>query len=204
MIALIGKKNSGKTTLLTKIAAHNIKVINCDRLVNSWYKKNQLGFKLLVDQFGESIINANQLSIDKFKLSLLIKNDINNLKIVNSLIHPLIIAHLKKLKHEHYVIEISAISQEIGLVFNELFNGVIELKPNAFITKMHQLKKSKTKYYNMRKLWKNLAIENLENQKNIQFQKILILKNSKISSVNKALRFIKSLATKKTDLKYVK
>ncbi len=189
MIAIIGKSNSGKTTLLNKLAIHNIKIINADNLIKRLYEKDQRGFKLLVKKFGTTIINDNGLSIDKFKIITLIKNNPDNIKIINDLIHPLIIKYLRNLKHENWVIEISAISSEIADVFNDLFDGVIIMKPNYFIHKFFEFKNKD----NIKKIKKILTKENHTNLKNINFKKTLILRRSNKKSIIKALSFIKDV-----------
>ncbi len=187
MIAIIGKSNSGKTTLLNKIANHAFKVINSDLLVNELYQKNQPGFKLLVNVFGLSIVSDSGLNIDKIKIIKLIKKDPHNIKIINDLIHPLIISYLQKNENKNCVVEISAISYNLSLVFNDLFDGVIIMKPNYFIHKFFEFKNNSA----IKKIKKQLTRENNKNLKLITFKDKLILKNTNNKTLNKAIKFIK-------------
>ncbi len=183
MIAIIGEMNSGKSTLLSQIDSHGIKVVNCDALIEELYKYNKAGFKALVKRFGSEIITKDNNSISKSALKALILSDPNNLTIINELIHPIVINELTKLEPKT-VVEITAISPLMLERFEKLFNAVIKVKPSFWRLKYYRFK-NKNNYH--KKVKKTLLKNNLLN---IKHQKTLILKNNNKHSVDKAVKFI--------------
>ncbi len=96
-IVLVGSPLSGKTTILKKLKEMNINVFNADSYVhNHLYKINQPGYLLIKERFGPEYVNTNE--VDRKKLSLLMIQSKENLKLLNELIHPLVMNYFNSIK----------------------------------------------------------------------------------------------------------
>ncbi|NQV08753.1 dephospho-CoA kinase [Candidatus Woesearchaeota archaeon] len=87
IIALTGKLGSGKTTVANIFESLGANIISADKLGHELLTKENIK-KKLVENFGEDILESN--NINRKKLAEVVFNDLDNLKTLNSIIHPLL------------------------------------------------------------------------------------------------------------------
>lgn len=105
IIALTGKLGSGKTTVANIFKGLGANIIDADKLGHELLMKESVKEKL-IESFGDEILEEN--SISRKKLAKKVFNDLDNLKILNSIIHPLLKQRIReKIKHGLNVIDVA-------------------------------------------------------------------------------------------------
>jgi len=122
IIGLTGGIASGKTTVSKILKQMGIKVISADDIAHKKIKKGEKGWRRVIDEFGEEILQDDG-EIDRKKLGKIVFNNQQQRKKLEQLTHPLIITEIKEKinKHnkseEHLVIE-APLLYETGLEDN--------------------------------------------------------------------------------------
>lgn len=100
VIGIIGGVGSGKSTV-TNILKDKYKafIINTDTIAHTLMEKDQTSYKLIVAHFGPGILDK-EADIDRVKLGLIVYNDSEELKKLNSFTHPFVMAEVKKIIKE--------------------------------------------------------------------------------------------------------
>jgi len=62
IIALIGSQLSGKTTLLKKLQAKNVRVFHTDSFISKIYEKDKEGYKIISEQLGKDFVNEERVN----------------------------------------------------------------------------------------------------------------------------------------------
>ena len=117
VIGLTGNIGTGKSVVRRMLEHLGAFGIDADALANRAIAKGAPGYKKVITQFGQWILKEDG-EIDRKKLGRIVFNDIDALKILEGIIHPLVFQALdyiiKRVKHKVIVIEaIKLIESEI-------------------------------------------------------------------------------------------
>ena len=88
-IGLTGGIGSGKTTICKIFGSLGIPIFNSDEYAKQLLKNNIQVIEKIKKTFGENIVNKNR--INKKKISQIIFSNEKKLKIINDIIHPVVI-----------------------------------------------------------------------------------------------------------------
>lgn len=101
ILGVNGKPASGKSEILNVLEDSGWFCINCDKITRDLYLPGKIGQRRISDFFGEKYLKKNG-EVNRAKLRKVVFNDPKKLKILNNLIHPLVISEIKSIigKHE--------------------------------------------------------------------------------------------------------
>ena len=88
---LTGGIGSGKTTFASLLAERGAQIIDADTLGRDALRPDQPAWHSVVSQFGDEILQANSLDIDRKRLAAIVFSDPNKLAALNAIVHPVII-----------------------------------------------------------------------------------------------------------------
>ena len=88
---LTGGIGSGKTTFASLLAERGAQIIDADALARDALRPDQPAWHSVVGQFGDEILQANSLDIDRKRLAAIVFSDPNKLAALNAIVHPVII-----------------------------------------------------------------------------------------------------------------
>lgn len=129
IIGIIGKSSSGKTFAGNYFKKLGADFINCDRIVSDLYKTNATGSRKIETFFGNEFIN-NKGEVNTKKLGMFVSKDEKKLRILEKIIHPLVLDIIGKIINksdkEIIFIEISAPSER----FLNICSGIILVASN--------------------------------------------------------------------------
>jgi dephospho-CoA kinase len=87
---LTGGIGSGKSTFAALLAERGAEVINADALGRAALDPGEPAWHSTVDQFGDDILVATGLDIDRKRLASIVFNDPSKLAALNAIVHPVI------------------------------------------------------------------------------------------------------------------
>lgn len=93
IIGITGHMGSGKTTVAGLFKQLGAKVIDADKIVNRLLKKRRIK-KDIVANFGKGILARGE--IDRKKLSEIVFSDTKSLKVLQDIIHPIVIKVIRE------------------------------------------------------------------------------------------------------------
>lgn len=96
-IGLTGGIATGKSTVKNRLITLNIPVIDADQISHELTQVNGLGYKQIVSQFGNEILNPDQ-TLHRKKLGEIVFSDKQKLLQLEQILHPLIQAEVKTRK----------------------------------------------------------------------------------------------------------
>jgi len=124
-VALTGGIASGKSTVLRMFQQLGAKVLDCDKIAKALTRKGNRGYKRIVEEFGEGILDEEG-RIDRRKLAKLVFFDEEKRRRLNALIHPLVYEKLKekmrKIKDEILIVDVPLLVESGG---TGLFDKII-------------------------------------------------------------------------------
>lgn len=92
VVGLTGGIGAGKSTLAALLAERGAQIIDADALGRDALRPGKPAWHSVVDQFGEDILIAHSLEIDRKRLAEIVFNDRDKLAALNAIVHPVIFA----------------------------------------------------------------------------------------------------------------
>lgn len=96
VLGVAGYIGSGKSLAGHFFEKHGAKFIEADKVVDDLYRIGQPGYLKIANFFGEEFLRKNR-EINRKKLAKFVFADVNKLKILNNLIHPLVADAIHKI-----------------------------------------------------------------------------------------------------------
>ncbi|MGH2807723.1 MAG: dephospho-CoA kinase [Actinomycetota bacterium] len=125
---LTGGIGSGKSTFAALLAERGAHVIDADQLGRDALRPGEPAWHSVVDQFGDEILGANSMDIDRKRLAAIVFSDPRKLAALNAITHPVIMAgiadELERLQGTDAIVILdAALIVELGL--DEIVDDVI-------------------------------------------------------------------------------
>ncbi|CAN5639352.1 dephospho-CoA kinase [soil metagenome] len=120
---LTGGIGSGKTTFASLLAERGVQIIDADALGRDALRPDQPAWHSIVGQFGDEILRANSLDIDRKRLAAIVFSEPSKLAALNAIVHPVIMKgiadHLERLANTGEIVVLgAALIAELGLETN--------------------------------------------------------------------------------------
>jgi dephospho-CoA kinase len=120
VVGLTGGIGSGKSTLAALLAERGAVVIDADALGHAALAPGQPAWNSIVDQFGDDVLSAGSMEIDRKQLGRIVFEDPRKLAALNAITHPVILRRIADMLEEHrstsaVVILDAALIVELGL-----------------------------------------------------------------------------------------
>lgn len=115
-IGLTGGIATGKSTVTGLIESRGYKVIDADRISHELTQLAQPGYAQILSHFGNEILDAS-LRIDRKKLGQIIFSSVDQKKVLESILHPLIQERVQELKDEYEAHGASVLFYDVPLLF---------------------------------------------------------------------------------------
>lgn len=152
IIGLTGSIGSGKTTVSGMFKRLGCRVIDADKLAHGFFKKNSPSYKKIVKHFGKIILKPDGV-ISRKILASLVFGDYRKLKFLNGVIHPLVIAEIKR---KISTVRAGIIIVDVPLLFESGFDRkvdrIIVVKADKKVALARFLKKGEKKDDFLRRL----------------------------------------------------
>ena len=135
-IGITGSIACGKSTVSDYLIAKGYTIIDADKLGHVALTSNDVKRKL-AEKFGENILENNEVSREK--LGKLVFGNDDNLKILNSIIHPKIKELILKLQEEHK--DEDLVFLDIALLYEANFVDLVEKVAVVYVDEDVQLER---------------------------------------------------------------
>ena len=154
-IGITGSIACGKSTVSDYLIAKGYTIIDADKLGHVALNSDDVKRKL-AEKFGDEILENNEISREK--LGKLVFGNDDNLKILNSIIHPKIKELILKLQEEHK--DKNLVFLDIALLYEANFVDLVEKVAVVYVDEDVQLERLMTR----NSLSKEEAIKRIESQ----------------------------------------
>jgi dephospho-CoA kinase len=120
VVGLTGGIGSGKSTFAALLVERGAQIIDADALGHDALKPSSPSWHSVVDQFGDEILAANSMDIDRKQLARIVFEDPHKLAALNAIVHPVIFAGiadgLERLRNTDEIVVLdAALIVETGL-----------------------------------------------------------------------------------------
>jgi dephospho-CoA kinase len=120
VVGLTGGIGSGKTTFASLLSERGAQIIDADVLGRDALRPDQPAWHSVVSQFGDEILQANSLEIDRKRLAAIVFSEPHKLSALNAIVHPAILKaiadHLERLAQTDEIVVLdAALIAELGL-----------------------------------------------------------------------------------------
>ena len=163
-IGITGSIACGKSTVSDYLIAKGYTIIDADKLGHIALTSDDVKRKL-AEKFGDEILENNEISREK--LGKLVFGNDENLKILNSIIHPKIKELILKLQEEHK--DEDLVFLDIALLYEANFVDLVEKVAVVYVDEDVQLERLMTR----NSLTKEEAIKRIESQMSPQEKALL-------------------------------
>ena len=163
-IGITGSIACGKSTVSEYLKEKGYTIIDADKLGHVALTSNDVKRKL-AEKFGDGIIENNEISREK--LGKLVFGNDENLKILNSIIHPKIKELILKLQEEHK--DEDLVFLDIALLYEANFVDLVEKVAVVYVDEDVQLERLMAR----NSLTKEEAIKRIESQMSPQEKALL-------------------------------
>lgn len=163
-IGITGSIACGKSTVSDYLISMGYTIIDADKLGHVALTSNDVKRKL-AEKFGENILENNEISREK--LGKLVFGHDDNLKILNSIIHPKIKELILKLQEEHK--DEDLVFLDIALLYEANFVDLVEKVVVVYADEDVQLERLMTR----NSLLKEEALKRIESQMSPQEKALL-------------------------------
>jgi dephospho-CoA kinase len=92
VVGLTGGIGSGKSTLGALLVERGAQIIDADSLGHDALRPSTPAWHSIVDQFGEEILAANSMDVDRRRLAAVVFDDPYKRAALNAIVHPVIFA----------------------------------------------------------------------------------------------------------------
>lgn len=154
-IGITGSIACGKSTVSDYLITKGYTIIDADKLGHVALTSNDVKRKL-AEKFGDDILENNE--INREKLGKLVFGNDDNLKILNSIIHPKIKELILKLQEEHK--DEDLVFLDIALLYEANFVNLVEKVAVVYVDENVQLERLMTR----NSLSKEEALKRIESQ----------------------------------------
>ena len=154
-IGITGSIACGKSTVSDYLIAKGYTIIDADKLGHVALNSDDVKRKL-AEKFGDEILENNEISREK--LGKLVFGNDDNLKILNSIIHPKIKELIIKLQEEHK--DEDLVFLDIALLYEANFVDLVEKVAVVYVDEDVQLERLMTRNF----LSKEEALKRIESQ----------------------------------------
>ena len=141
-IGITGSIACGKSTVSDYLIAKGYTIIDADKLGHVALTSNDVKRKL-TEKFGDNILENNEISREK--LGRLVFGNDDNLKILNSIIHPKIKELILKLQEEHK--DENLVFLDIALLYEANFVDLVEKVVVVYTDEKVQLERLMTRNF---------------------------------------------------------
>ena len=186
IIGITGSIGSGKTTVASIFSRQGFLLIDADEISHSLIRKNRAGYRKVLTEFGDKILDKN-MDIDRKKLGDIVFNDARKLDKLNSLLHPSIGSEIrkktKKSKNKDFVLDIPLLIEtnaknlvdKIVLVKSDKRNIFSRLRKKYPREKIEKILKSQMPF-KQKLRYADFVVKNDGNDKGLEKQVLEILK----------------------------
>lgn len=94
LVGLTGGIGAGKTTFAALLAERGATVIDADRLGHEALAPGEPAWKAIVEQFGDEVLAAASMDIDRKVLGRIVFGDPAKLAVLNAITHPVILGKI--------------------------------------------------------------------------------------------------------------
>jgi dephospho-CoA kinase len=120
VVGLTGGIGSGKSTFASLLVERGAQIIDADALARDALRPDTAAWHSVVDQFGEEVLAAHSMTIDRKRLAAIVFDDPHKLAAHNAIVHPIVFSaiadSLEKLSTtEEIVVLDAALLVETGL-----------------------------------------------------------------------------------------
>jgi dephospho-CoA kinase len=120
VVGLTGGIGSGKTTFASLLSERGAQIIDADGLGRDALRPDRPAWHSVVGQFGDEILQANSLEIDRKRLAAIVFSEPHKLSALNAIVHPAILKaiadHLERLAQTDEIVVLdAALIAELGL-----------------------------------------------------------------------------------------
>ena len=141
-IGITGSIACGKSTVSDYLIAKGYTIIDADKLGHVALNSDDVKRKL-AEKFGDEILENNEISREK--LGKLVFGNDDNLKILNSIIHPKIKELILKLQEEHK--DENLVFLDIALLYEANFVDLVEKVVVVYVDEKVQLERLMTRNF---------------------------------------------------------
>lgn len=129
-VGLTGGIGAGKSTFAALLAERGAQVLDADQFGRDALAPGKPAWHSVVGQFGDEILTAGGMEVDRKKLAAIVFNDRGKLAALNAIVHPVIMQRiadeLERLSRTDAVVVVdAALIAELGL--REAFDVVVVL-----------------------------------------------------------------------------
>ena len=196
IIGLTGGIASGKSTVSNILRQQDVYIIDADKIAHQIMQKGHKGYKKVVDQFGESILDS-QNQIDRAKLGEIVFSDNEKLKKLENITHPLVISVIKE-KIEKKQGDYEHIIVDAPLLFESGLDSLTDQDWVVYVDYDIQLKRLMKRDDLSREEAKNRIKKQLSLEKKKELADVVINNNGSIKELEeKVLHKWKKLIVKK-------
>ena len=127
-VGLTGGIGAGKSTFAALLAERGAQVLDADQFGKDALAPGQRAWHSVVGQFGDEILGAGGMDIDRKKLAGIVFNDPRKLAALNAIVHPVIVKRiadeLERLARTDAIVVVdAALIAELGL--KDVFDAVV-------------------------------------------------------------------------------
>ncbi len=173
IIGITGGVGSGKSEVLNILKNdYNAHIIIADLVAHKLFEKGNISYNLIVDYFGERILNEEKI-IDRKKLANIVFNDKLELEKLNSFVHPYVKEYIKKeIKEIRLKGQKSLIVIEAALLIEDGYKNICDELWYVYVSEENRFKRLKeSRGYTDEKILAILKnqLSDLEFRKNCSF-----------------------------------
>ena len=188
-IGITGSIGMGKSTVSSIFRNNNIKVWDADFEVHTLYKKGKAGYNSIISIYPEL---KDKEEINRKKVSYLIREKKIDLKLIEEIIHPLLVKSREKFIKKNEREEILIF--DIPLLYETKAQNWLNYVISVYCSEINQIKRlKKRKDFDIKKINYLISKQIPINQKNIKADFIINTDLNMIQVKRKVLNIIKTV-----------